>query len=86
MHCEYSVIIIRRSSQGYLCCRLACSIQLKESVIITGGFNISAEPLKRVQQYNLTGSMGRLPDMSTARSGHACGHYIQNEKVVSTNR
>ena len=86
MHCEYSVIIIRRSSQGYLCCRLACSIQLKESVIITGGFNISSEPLKRVQQYNLAGSMGRLPDMKTARSGHACGHYLHNGKVVSNNK
>ena len=77
---------MRWSSPGYLCCRLACSIQLKESVIITGGFNISAEPLKRVQQYNLTGSMGRLPDMNTARSGHACGHYIQNGNAVSTNK
>ena len=86
MHCEYSVIIIRRSSQGYLCFRLACSIQLKESVIITGGFNISSEPLKRVQQYNLAGSMGRLPDMKTARSGHACGHYLHNGKVVSNNK
>ena len=77
---------MRWSSLGYLCCRYACSIQLEESVIITGGKDSNWDGLKRVQQYNLAGSMGRLPDMKTARSGHACGHYLHNGKVVSNNK
>ena len=75
-----SVSIVRWSSLGYLCCRAACSIQLEESVIITGGWS-----QKRVQQYNLAGSMGRLPDLNTGRQRHACGKYIQNGEVVSSN-
>ena len=38
-----------------------------------------------MQQYNLAGSMGRLPDLRTERYGHACGKYFQNGEVVSTN-
>ena len=72
---------MRWSSLGYLCCRDACSIQLEESVIITGGEYSE----KRVQQYNLAGSMGRLPDLRTGRYWHACGHYLHNGEVVSTN-
>ena len=74
---------MRWSSLGYLCCRWACSIQLEESVIITGG--IYSESLNRVEQYNLAGSMGRLPDLNTGRYLHACGHYLHNGEVVSTN-
>ena len=74
-----------------LSCRWACSIQLEESVIITGasdsdyceGGQYSGSE-KRVEQYNLGGSMGRLPDMKTGRSYHACGKYLQDGKVVST--
>ena len=64
-----------------LCCRGACSIQLEESVIITGG----QYSRNRVEQYNLAGSMGRLPDLNTGRENHACGHYLHNGEVVSTN-
>ena len=81
IHGEYSVSIVRWSSLGYLCCRYACSIQLEESVIITGG----EWSENRVQQYNLAGSMGRLPDLNTEREDHACGHYLHNGEVVSTN-
>ena len=38
-----------------------------------------------MQQYNLAGSMGRLPDLNAKRYGHACGKYFQNGEVVSTN-
>ena len=54
---------------------------MEESVIITGG----EYSLMRVQQYNLAGSMGRLPDLRTGRRFHACGHYLHNGEVVSTN-
>ena len=67
-----------------LCCRSSCSIQLEESVIITGGWT-GFRSQNRVQQYNLAGSMGRLPDLKTGRYDHACGHYLHNGEVVSTN-
>ena len=75
---------MRWSSLGYLCCRWACSIQLEESVIITGGYS-SSNVRNRVQQYNLAGSMGRLPDLRTGRRLHACGQYLDDGEVVSTN-
>ena len=50
-------------------------------MILTGG----EYSWTRVQQYNLAGSMGRLPDLRTGRSGHSCGSYIDSEGVVSTN-
>ena len=54
---------------------------MEESVIITGGWYSR----NRVEQYNLAGSMGRLPDLRTGRYWHACGHYLQDGEVVSTN-
>ena len=56
---------------------------MEESVIITGGSATLAG--KRVEQYNLAGSMGRLPNLRTGRYQHACGHYIQDGEVVSNN-
>ena len=49
--------------------------------MITGGENPGSE--KRVEQYNLGGSMGRLPDMKTGRAWHACGKYLQDGEIVS---
>ena len=66
-----------------LCCRFACSSQLEESVIITGGSGYLAG--NRVQQYNLAGSMGRLPGLNIERYGHACGKYFRYGEIVSTN-
>ena len=62
--------------------RYACSIQLEESVIITGG----SYSEKRVEQYNLAGSMERLPDLKNGRRGHACESFIKNTEVVSTSK
>ena len=44
-----------------MCYRMACAIQLENSVIITGGGYWSQQ--KRVQEYNLAGSVARLPDL-----------------------
>ena len=60
--------------------RYACSIQLADTVIVTGG----SWSLTRVQEYNLQGSVARLPDLNTGRHGHACGHYTHNGQMVST--
>ena len=75
---------------GYLCCSIACAIQLEKSVIITGGGNSdycttgqNSGSEKRVEQYNLDGSMGSLPYLNTGRAYHACGKYVQDGEVVS---
>ena len=50
------------------------------SVILTGG---TLSP-SRVDEYNLQGSVARLPDLNTGRRNHACGHYVHNGQIVST--
>ena len=51
-------------------------------MILTGGYF----SMMKVLQYNLAGSMGTdLPDLKTGRQLHACGHYLHNGEVVSTN-
>ena len=53
---------------------------MTESVILTGGY-IS---YSRVQEYNLRGSLRRLPDLNTGRRRHDCGHYVHQGQMVST--
>ena len=60
------------------CFSEACSIQLDDIVIITGGSGSES----RVQVYNLSGSVSRLQDLLTGRWNHACGHYVHQEKIV----
>ena len=51
-------------------------------MILTGGLYSK----KKVQQYNLAGSMGTdLPDLNTGRYNHGCGSYLNSGEVVSTN-
>ena len=54
---------------------------MTDSVIHTGGLHSRS----RVQEYNLQGSVARLPDLNTGRYYHACGHYVNDDKqIVST--
>ena len=63
--------------------RTACSNQLENSVIVTGGYTRSTDASHgRVQEYNLQGSVARLPDLNTARRNHACGHYVHRGQAV----
>ena len=62
--------------------RQACAIQMTDTVIITGGWHSSSR--SRVQEYNLQGSVARLPDLNTGRFNHACGHYVHQGQIVST--
>ena len=64
-----------------MCFRMACAIQLENSVIITGGGYWTQ--FKRVQEYNLAGSVARLPDLNTGRGNHACGFYVNDGEIVS---
>ena len=56
---------------------------MTDSVILTGG-SISGGRSNRVQEYNLQGSVARLANLTTARENHACGYYIHQEEIVST--
>ena len=56
---------------------------MTDTVILTGGLL----SYNRVQEYNLQGSVARLPDLNTGYTGrwnHACGHYVHNGQIVST--
>ena len=64
----------------------ACAIELKFTVVITGGWNLDLhEPMGRVEMYNTGGSIQRLPDLLTARAEHACGHYVNSNNAVVRN-
>ena len=52
---------------------------MTDTVILTGG----RYSYSRVQEYNLQGSVARLPDLNTGRFYHACGHYTHNGQMVS---
>ena len=56
-------------------------------MILTGGaasyYQLSGA-INRVQEYNLQGSVARLANLTTARSHHACGHYVHQGEIVST--
>ena len=60
--------------------REACAIEMTYSVILTGG---NGSP-KRVHEYNFHGFVAALPDLKTGRRNHACGHYVHNRQIVST--
>ena len=56
----------------------ACSIELGDTVIITGGrWNPNA-----VHAYNIEGFVEILPDLVQGRKKHGCGHYINNDNVM----
>ena len=64
----------------HIFCSLACSIELEDMVVVTGG----CCAITRVMAYNNDGPMYRLPDMPTAREKHACSHYVDsNNNLVS---
>ena len=51
-------------------------------MIVTGGQKLASR--SRVQEYNLQGSVARLPDLHTGRRKHACGYYVNKGQIVST--
>jgi len=53
--------------------RNACSIQLRDYVVITGGYQSKA-----VYKYNDIGFVAALPSMNSNRAFHGCGYYYNN--------
>ena len=52
--------------------RSACSIELKEMVILTGG----QYTMSKVTVYNNEGFVDDWPELNTGRNNHGCGHYV----------
>ena len=59
--------------------RYACSIELKEIVILTGGQYTES----KVTVYNNEGFVADWPEVKTGRYSHGCGHFVNtNNEVV----
>ena len=69
------------TNQSY---RQACSIELDDKVIITGGWKSGGLGIETVAVYDENGFVEYLPDMNFNRQDHGCGHYINsNNEIVS---
>ena len=57
--------------------RFACSIELQDFVILTGGYDVSYHgPMAQATIYNQQGFQADLPSLNTGRHSHACGHFV----------
>ena len=55
----------------------ACTIDLQDRVVVTGGWVNDA--IATVQVYTLSGPQEQLPDLQTPRLDHACAHYLDSQ-------
>ena len=55
--------------------RFACSIELPEMFILTGGRNA----LTKVSQYTTSGWMEDLPELNEGRYWHGCGYFYNDD-------
>ena len=60
----------------------SCTIQLKDKVIVTGGWSDYYLDARKVVAYNLDGWLEDLPDMIDLRYGHGCGHFTNTDGVL----
>ena len=61
--------------------RGACSIELEETVILTGGSR-GGHGETRVTVYNTDGYVEDLPSLNAGRFDHGCGHFVNNENQM----
>jgi len=59
----------------------ACGINDGSSVIVTGGYGSGIGHLKTVSRYNLEGFMENMPSLITARNGHGCGSFTNEDNI-----
>ena len=62
----------------YVIIRWACSIQMEEVVILTGGYYTKS----LVTVYNNAGFVEELPSLNTGRRSHGCGHFVNTDNQV----
>ena len=60
--------------------REACAIEMPDYMVLTGGAH---DTLNKVSVYSEQGWVRDLPNLIWGRAEHACGHYVQNDIVVS---
>ena len=58
--------------------RHACSIQMEDTVIITGG----DFKKNQVTVYNTEGWVEDWPELNTGRWDHGCGHFVNTDNQV----
>jgi len=58
----------------------ACSIQLQDSVILTGGWRNETRSV--VAEYDMQGWMRDLPELNQGRASHSCGHFINDHEQM----
>ena len=66
------------TDQYYLIIRSACSIQMEDTVVLTGGLNTKY----KVTVYNTEGWVGDWAKLQRGRYNHACGHFINTDNQV----
>jgi len=66
---------IRSFDLKYHTSRFACSIELPEMFILTGGRNA----LTKVSQYTTSGWMEDLPELNEGRYWHGCGYFYNDD-------
>ena len=65
------------------CYSYACSIDLGQTVVITGGYYT----MRKVTEYNEDGNSKELPQLITGRWNHGCSSYVdKDDKIVSTDK
>ena len=64
--------------QEPLFCRNACSIDLGDSVVITGGYYTK----RKVTQYNGVRFLKEMPQLIQGRRHHGCSYYTENDKYI----
>ena len=55
----------------------ACSIELEDLVILTGGIDVT-----KVTVYNSEGFLMDLPNLNHGRTSHGCGHFVNTDNKV----
>ena len=63
--------------------RDACSIQMEDTVVLTGGYRFKSKVTRtQVTVYNSAGWMEDWPELNTGRRDHACGHFVNTDNRV----
>ena len=62
----------------YLIIRHACSIQMEDTVVLTGGLYSE----NKVTVYSSSGWVEDWPELQTGRHDHACGHFVNKDNQV----
>ena len=68
--------LITHFSPIEICCfRRACTIELPDMLIVTGGDLTRT----KVSSYTITGWKSDFPDLNIGRSSHGCGFYLNDD-------